>query len=299
MRIARMCSVFGIHMTSATANSTRHISRTRSSDQQSDTGRVVLRRSRIDEVGAMYGSDEVNSQDKFSRLIAEGEFDAAIAEIRAELEQDPDNGDLFELLGMTLHVCGQMDQAMSAFESATALVPLAPNAQIALAECYVARGLFKSATAIFDHLLLMMTHTHPNLLPEIVKGYSRMGKNDRALEACRLSVARNPDCDKALFGLAFYKAKCAHSLHSVIAVLEKAIDLAPGALEYRMVAARLCLQAKHFAAARRFLQSVSTTIIEECKCQNCVRRLGKMASNLELYELAGFCQATLSTKRIK
>lgn len=243
-------------------------------------------------------SFDIMKRERIARLVDNGFLDEAIDGIHLEIEEDPDNGELFELLGLTFHLNNDVQNAIRALETASILGPLETNSQMALAECYVSKHFYESACAIYDFLISRVS-TPEECLPDIAKGYSRMRKHYRALETCRISVERNPDCDKALFGMAFYKARCGHSLSSVVSILERAISLDPHSIDYRVVAASLCLQRDQRNSAARILEPITRQDLDACDCSDCIRRLVGIASCLEMTELVNICQARLSAERIQ
>ena len=70
------------------------------------------------------------------RLCQQGEYARAACLARRHLLGSPDDGRLLEVYGIASWHAGDPDSALEALEKATALVPLNPPAQLALACCY-------------------------------------------------------------------------------------------------------------------------------------------------------------------
>ncbi|MBW3543233.1 MAG: tetratricopeptide repeat protein [Planctomycetes bacterium] len=90
------------------------------------------------------------------RLFSSRDFESARVLAERALHQDPNNGRMWELLGLIHHASGRPDAAQAALESASLFVPLMPAGGLALADCYHALG---------REELLLDVHARPEQQP--------------------------------------------------------------------------------------------------------------------------------------
>jgi tetratricopeptide (TPR) repeat protein len=86
-------------------------------------------------------------------LYEHGMYEVGLAVAQGALDEDPDNGRLWELCGLIHRVRQEFDQALHALEVASLLVPLRPVGQFALAECYGRAGHHELAQDLYTSLL--------------------------------------------------------------------------------------------------------------------------------------------------
>ncbi|MEE2641050.1 MAG: hypothetical protein VX768_10530 [Planctomycetota bacterium] len=229
---------------------------------------------------------------RLKQLIECGCIDDAVDELTAALKLDPDNGNLHQLLGMTYHLKNDNREAMNSLETASLLKPLEVDSQLTLAECYAEENFKLSAVCIFT-FLMKQENLPGEFYPAIARGLGRLGHPRQAMKACESAVRLQPECDRALFGLAHYRAVCGHPLSSVVGLLRKAISLASDSLEYRIVAARLCLISKKREEAASFLSPITRQQILNNSCSACITKLCRLASFLKLHSIETLCQQRL------
>lgn len=151
----------------------------------------------------------------------------------AGLRVDPDRSELHELLGLALYELEDLGPAVHHLESASALAPLSPVGQLALADLYVGFGLVLAATAVYEFLAEPDRCPTP-LLADVARGLGRLGRYEAALQVCHQITARRPGYHPAWFGIAHYRRRLGRPLGCCISPLEQAFALAPHALTYRL-----------------------------------------------------------------
>ena len=120
--------------------------------------------------------------DRVVRLYEEGEFALAADLARHFLQESPDDGRLLEVYGAACCNLKDFDAATEALEAATALVPLRPMAQFALATCYVLKDEPDLAAMMYEHLAGVVRCT--GMLSAIATRLGALGRYESGLEVC-------------------------------------------------------------------------------------------------------------------
>ena len=209
------------------------------------------------------------------QLFTSGQVDSAIDVLKAAVSINPDDGACWELLGILLHREEQILDAVDALERATTLSPLTTGGQLALAICYGRLKLRESAHSIYAYLT-DSGRVPVHILPFTVKALAGLGDFRRALMLCRRAAQRNPECDQALYGVAYYMSKCGYPREVVLPVLDKVVDLAPEIAQYRIALATLYQQLEQNETAVRILSRLTLAQLSEVNCPRCLRRLADL-----------------------
>ncbi len=238
--------------------------------------------------------------DRAKTLYKDGSLKEALRLVESALEHYPDEGRLWEMLGITHHALREFAQATSALETATMLAPLSHAAQIALASCYLVSKHLEPARSIYEHLAsLPDVPTH--LLPNLAAGLGRLGELHLALDVHRERAHREPDCDKPLFAVAQYMHRLGYPVELIVPIVQKALELAPDRILYRVDLALLLQQCGDHEQAYQLLTAV---VPDQLATVHCPPRLHGL---VKIFVLAGddarlnVCESKLSeiTKKRK
>jgi len=149
------------------------------------------------------------------------------------LEDHPNHGGLWQLLGLIHRQLGDWYGSLAALETASALVPLERASRCALADCYA--RLDKPALALDLYRHLADDPSCPTaILPAVASGLGSLGEDRAALAVCRRLVAAEPDRHEAHFGVAFYLRRLGEPLRVAMPMVERAHELAPAVPLYRV-----------------------------------------------------------------
>lgn len=168
-----------------------------------------------------------------------GDFPRAAAVAQYGLLAAPDAGRLWEVRGLALFAMNDFPAAATALERATGLTPLAPLAQVALADCYARLGKPDLARTILVFLAEPGRGPEP-ILPRVAAGLGRIGEYATALGVCERLTGVRPGYHPAWFGVAFYRQKLGYPAAELVDPLFAAVQLAPDKLTYRLNLATVC-----------------------------------------------------------
>ncbi|MEX2138234.1 MAG: tetratricopeptide repeat protein [Pirellulales bacterium] len=206
------------------------------------------------------------------RYFNAGDYAHAAELAQHGLAQDPDYGPLWQLRGLLQQAQGDTAGAVRCLEAATTLGPLSATAQCALANCYAAVGQSALAGTIFKYLATSKS-CPAELLSTVSIGLQRLGDFDGALVACREAARRMPEEDAPWFGIAFCLSRLGYPPDMILSPLQKAFDLAPECMSYRVGLACMLHRAGQLDRACRLIQHLSIETIEAITCTNCLHRL--------------------------
>lgn len=197
------------------------------------------------------------------------QFEAADTLLAARLADDPDDGRLWELRGLTRHKMGQPVEALRALETATSLVPLGALAQYVLAECYQHAGQQSLAREI---LIYLATETQccTAILPRLAAQLGKIGELRLALDVCRDASQREPDRDEPLYAMAYYMRKLQYPTSMIVSLVHRAVQLAPESTVYRVALANLYCQMECWDQAYRAARQLEP---DQVRCAKCVRQM--------------------------
>lgn len=188
------------------------------------------------------------------------------------LRDQPDDGRLWEVVGLIQYVRGEFKTACRAIETASLLVPLSPRAECTLAETYLHDGQGELARLIYQHLG-ELPNVPVHLLSQIASGLGRLGEVHLALQVCRGAARRQPDCDAPLFAMAYYMGRLRYPLEVILPVLDRAISLAPERILYRVSKAMLLERNGQSAEAYAAVRTLDVGDLQALRCGRCLARL--------------------------
>jgi tetratricopeptide (TPR) repeat protein len=185
------------------------------------------------------------------------------------LEVYPDDGPLWELLGVACQRDARHMEAREALETASLLKPLDTGARFCLAEAYAATGLYDMAVFVF-RMVSDDPQTPTWLLPRIASHLGQMQEHADALEVCQLILKRDDARHDAHFGVGFYLRRMGAPVTQVLTSIMRAHELAPEVSLYRVVAASLLEEQGQHEDAYDLLRGLSPETIQ---CPESLRRM--------------------------
>lgn len=168
-----------------------------------------------------------------ARKLNEGALLDAKSLAEKGLRRHPDDGELWQLLGIIAWQIKDFDEARNALETATCLTPLAAISQIALADVYSRDGFPESARAIYMHL----ADSNPcpvSLLAQVAQGLGRLRAFAYAFAVCQRIIGMRPGHHAAHFGAAYYLGCLGRPVGEYLSYLETALELSPDTTSYRV-----------------------------------------------------------------
>lgn len=203
------------------------------------------------------------------KLLKSGEIHRA-SELAAEgVCEFPDDGPLWELLGVAHQRAGRSELAREALEMATLLKPLDIGARFCLAEAYAACG--SHDLAVFVYRLVSDDPRTPIwLLPRVASHLGELEEFSHALGVCQLIVHRDQTRHEAHFGIGFYLRRLGIATEKVLEAITQAHELAPEVPLYRVVSASLLLELGRNDEAYELLRLLPTGAV---RCPNSLQRM--------------------------
>lgn len=186
-------------------------------------------------------------------LLNRKRFDQAAETAAAGVCEFPDDGPLWELLGVAHQRRGQSALAREALEMATLLKPLDIDARFCLAEAYAATGSLEMAVFVY-RMISDDARTPIWLLPKVASRLGEMEEYAHALGVCQLIVERDATRHEAHFGIGFYLRRLGIATERVVSDISRACELAPDVALYRVVRASLLHELGRHDEARELLR---------------------------------------------
>ena len=208
-------------------------------------------------------------------LYLNGDQRTAVQLVEQSLEQDPDDGEAWELLGTMRHGQKLLPEALQALETATSLQPLSLGGQLAIADCYARLGHRETAFAVFVHLA-DRDNLPSRYLADVAMGLGRLGDFNRALKLAREGAHRDPFCDNAAYAVAYYMSKCGCPGEVILPVLLKVVQLAPDVTIYQVALANLYHQIGRVDDAFSVLSRLSPQQLYALGCRDCLCRIASL-----------------------
>lgn len=181
----------------------------------------------------------------------------------------PDDGAAWVTLGLLRYQRRALFGAAGALETAGTLIPLDPPARLALADCFARTGQPGLARLVYVELA-SDDRVPDRLLPPVAAGLGQLGEFGLALGVCLELTRRAPHLPEAHFGVAFYLRKLGRSPESVLPIVARAHDLAPGVPLYRVSLATLLDHVGRRDEARELLRGLD---LDAVSCRRCIQRM--------------------------
>lgn len=129
-----------------------------------------------------------------NELARSGDYDKAIEEYKAALQEKPNNVSVLTNLGVAYYNIGQLDQAIAQYQAALKTAPNDADIHSNLAAAYVQQGKLDQALAEYQRAI--------ELKPDLAQAhyglgviYGQQGKTDEAIEAFNKFVEFDPGTD--------------------------------------------------------------------------------------------------------
>jgi adenylate cyclase len=120
-------------------------------------------------------------------------YDEALHAAEASIAGNPNDAEGYNALGMILHYVGRSDEALSRFERAMALNPLAPGMWLHFqGQAYYQLARYEEAAAVLKRRIFRTPETDASRVL-LAATYGQMGRLDEAREQWREALRVNPD----------------------------------------------------------------------------------------------------------
>ena len=199
----------------------------------------------------------------------------ALQRLRSGLKEAPEAGQLWELYGVIHHAEQAFSEALEALETATTLRPLSLGGQLALADCYRRADLPQTAQSMFQHLARRQDLPR-QYVPDVVCGLAALGDYPTALDLSRRVAEQDPTCVQALYGTAYYMARCGYPTELVIPIMDHVVRLAPHDLRFRVALGMLHLTAGQPDLAYPVLVKLSCEQLASLTCSRCLYQFANL-----------------------
>lgn len=205
-------------------------------------------------------------------LEAHGFRRAAIDVLEAVLTLEPNAGPLWRLRAGMLAREGRHDEAFGNVQQALVLSPLGPSELLILAEGYARAGLADSAGDVYLQLADDENRPH-EFWPAIFAGLFRLKRWAPCLALCRRAAQEHPEDDRAYCAMAQALGRLGRPAETIIAVLEKALDLNPAEPRYRVQMAMQHLRLARQSAAYQCIAALAPESYADIDCGCCAWKL--------------------------
>ncbi len=223
------------------------------------------------------------------RLLTDNDCPAAIEKLNQALADSPDDGRLWDLLGVALWDSGAVQDSIEALEHATILVPLSPEGQLALGLGY--EVVQKRELAL--ELLLGLAgrdHLSPAILEQLARALGRAGEFSTALHVCQRAASAMPESPAPLLGVAYYMTRLGASSEQLLPALFRAMHLDPHDTGVRILLARRLHDCGMSEDAAEVLRLVD---LSKYRCVRCLAAMQEIFQAAGDFESADECQAAL------
>jgi tetratricopeptide (TPR) repeat protein len=184
---------------------------------------------------------------------------------------------------------GRRDEARARIERAAAASPSSPMAQLALGLLRVDEGRADDAWAAFERAVASAPE---NFLAQFSYGVSRLREQAaaadglpsspmaiaRARDAVAKAAAIDPSSSEAFAWLAYAEMMSDNRLREAQAAIARAIDLAPGRVDYRLRYADICILDGRIDEASALLTALARVKTDRAGVEGATRRLAAIAA---------------------
>lgn len=203
------------------------------------------------------------------RLLKCGQISRVTELAEEAVREYPDDGPLWELLGVAYQRDAQHVEALHALETASLLKPLDIGARFCLAEAYAATG--SQEMAVFVYRMVSEDPKTPVwLLPKVASHLGELQEFQHALDVCQTIVERDSGRHEAHFGIGFYLRRLGAKTERVVSAVNQAFELAPETTLYRVVLASLLQELGRHDEAYELLQHIPVSSVS---CPHSLRRM--------------------------
>lgn len=232
--------------------------------------------------------------ERVKSLYQNGQFEQVLNLTAEAVEQHADHPQLWHFRGLAHHARGEFPQAVSALETLTLLVPLAPPTQLALASSYLVTGKPELARTMYRHLALSCV-VPVSLLAQLAAGLDCLEEFELSLQVRREWAEREPSCATAFFALARSMARLGYPAEALLAVLWQAFQLAPDRILYRVDLALVYQRCGNAEKAYELLQAVPAAEFRAICCPPRLEGLMTVFTDAGDAERLAVCQHKLAS----
>ena len=234
-------------------------------------------------------NDKEGCLSRAAELISNKHFTEALCELR-ELDPSWDDGPVVEMRGLAYFGVADYEQATTALEIASLLIPLGVEAQCRLAACYMRSRRREVASVIYVYLACL------EALPEVIAeevagGLSRLGKNEMTLQFCRAQIKRFKVSHKLFSVAAESMRRLDYPDEEILVFAFQAYQLCPSSVPYRIVFATHLVRCNRLGQASKVLREID---VDALRCVALLQRVCAVFHSLNDPEGVRCCQARLT-----
>lgn len=206
------------------------------------------------------------------QAVDRGDADRVTRLAERRLRLSPHDGRVHEETGLAFHEINKPARAQELLELAQLMVPLNPEAELTLAECYIRRQKPDLAVGLLENVGQREQVATRTLLRTAAR-MNGLGNCRAAWLICRRAVRQSPDDGQAWFDLSVYMGRVGFPFSQIERVVQRAIDLEPDNVAFRIsLAVALARQGREnhaYAVVRRF----GVSELEQICCSSCLESL--------------------------
>ncbi|SFH69675.1 tetratricopeptide repeat protein [Planctomicrobium piriforme] len=227
-----------------------------------------------------------------STLRSQGLCASALELAFLSLQDDGDQGRLWELAGLLHADLGDFDAARQALETASSLVPLEPEGRFTLAKCYAANGQADLAREMYWSLL-EWNETPQDLLLKIASHFDCLGRPDLSVHACRKASLRDQQVARPFYEMAYYMRRCHYPPHLIESMARHAVRLDPDFQLYRVGLAVFLHSIDRNHDAYDVICDLTPRQLKSVTCACCLDQLRAVCEHCGDLPRAAACRARL------
>ncbi|TWT73310.1 tetratricopeptide repeat protein [Allorhodopirellula solitaria] len=203
----------------------------------------------------------------------------------------PENGQgpWLELLGRAWHDLGHPHQAADAIEKASLVSPIADETRIVLASCYAELLRIDLARDLYLQLAIRR-QLPPELMLQVAAGLEAIDSPQLAMQVCEWVTEKDETVAQAYYDMGFYSARSGQPLYLTEALTQRALQLDPGNLHFRIGLVSLLIQLDRENEAIYALGNFNEDDIERVTCASCLSRIGELLGRRGFFGLADDCE---------
>ena len=241
-----------------------------------------------------FGMAPPDFERELRRYVQRSTFRATVFAFPQSVHVDPPDAgrglspaDAAAWLGDLQRRVGRRQEAATRIEAAAAAAPAAPMPQLALGLLRIEEERADEAWAAFERAVALAPQ---DFFAQYAYGVSRLRHQaaaadqsgravavDRAREALARAVAINPTSSDAFAWLAYAEMLADNRLAQARAAITRAVDLAPGRIDYRLRDADISILEGNVAEASALLTELAKVTTDRAAAEGATRRLAAIA----------------------
>lgn len=213
------------------------------------------------------------------------------------IQSESEDGQALESVGLDLGNPGDLRRCRAVLEMAQLLIPLSAAAELTLARCYVASQEADLAFGLLEHVSQSESTDSPTLL-QTASLFRKIGRFREAWLACREAVRRSPDDAQAWFDLSICMGRVGFPFSKIELVVQKAIDLEPGNVVFRISLAVALSKLGREQHAYAVVQRFGLKELEQIDCSGCLENLRALFEQADDWRGVCLCNEQLVQRSI-